>query len=195
MGWVYQNEQKCMFIFWSWRAIPWSVTNAEMHSAFPLWDSLGRELCVLLCFSRKAARWLTGDPTMCDTLKCHFTAFNGKLLPTSLVQPAGSDSSPQTAPSESCCTAPEPFQGKVECCTCPAASPGLKHFHLFCRRPHHCKWSTEVMGSLSVTPSASWEGVKVVSHPHLNLHSLLSTEFYYSKKVLTLHCEQQKLYR
>lgn len=49
MGRVYQNEQKCMFIFWSWRAIPWSVTNAEMHSSFPLWDSLGRKSFVWCC--------------------------------------------------------------------------------------------------------------------------------------------------
>lgn len=51
MVWVYQNEQKCMFIFWSLRAVPWSVTNAEIHSSFPLWDSLGRESFVWCCVS------------------------------------------------------------------------------------------------------------------------------------------------
>lgn len=49
-----------------------------------LMQSWQRELCVMFCFSRKAASWLTGDTMTCDVLKCHVTAFNGKLLPLSL---------------------------------------------------------------------------------------------------------------
>lgn len=67
-----------------------------------------RHLCVMFCFSRKAASCLKGDVP-----NCHFTVLDGKLVPTGLFYPDGVNPSPQTTPSYSCCTKPEPFQGRV----------------------------------------------------------------------------------
>lgn len=184
MSWVYQNEQKCMLIFWSLRAISWSVTNAKMHSSFLCWYSLSRE-SFMWC-SASAGKLLAGwqvtlqsvlpssaisQPSTASWWQSSWFSQLG-LTPAHRLPRHNPAALYQSLSKER--WSPTPVS---------AAKTGLKNFHLLCQRPHHCKWSAEGMESLSITPRASWEWVKVVSLSHLNMHSLLSRDFYSLKMV------------
>lgn len=58
-----------------------------------------RHLCVMFCFSGKAASRLKGDTATCDALDYRFTGLDGKLVPIGLVHPGRANLSPQTGPS------------------------------------------------------------------------------------------------
>ena len=168
-----------------------------MRGSFLLWHTPAWETFVWCPVSARKLLALWTVMLHCDVLNCHFTVLDGKLVPTGLVYPSRVNPSPQTTPSYSCCTVPEPFQGRV-----------VRVLHLSVLLAQG--WSTSTSSAKGHTElqmkyggvgkhvdntrrkMGRGEGRIMQSHTHLNFHNSLSTEFYHLDSGLTLHCEQRK---